>query len=73
MKSGFIYTLTSNKNNVLCVGVTSNPEQRIWQHLTVEFSDSFTSKYSLAKLVYYEQFISIEDTIFREKQLNPVK
>ena len=35
----------------------------------VEKQNAFTKKYNVTKLVYYEQFMSIEDAIVREKQL----
>ncbi|MGD9931959.1 MAG: GIY-YIG nuclease family protein [Mangrovibacterium sp.] len=66
---GYIYILTNKNNTVLYVGVTSNLSQRIWQHQTGKFPDSFTSKYHVTKLVYYEEFLSIADAIAREKQL----
>jgi putative endonuclease len=68
-KRGFVYILTNKLNNVLYVGVTSNLTQRLHQHRTGVFTNSFTSKYNVNKLVYYEEFLSIEDAIFREKQL----
>ena len=33
------------------------------------FSSSFTAKYNCDKLVYYENFIRIEEPIAREKQI----
>lgn len=51
------------------IGVTSNLTQRIQQHRNGFFKNSFTSRYNLTKLVYYERFLSIEDAISREKQL----
>lgn len=68
-KNGYVYILTNKNNSVLYVGVTSNLEQRIWQHRTGKFPDSFTSRYNVKKFVYYELFISVEDAIVREKQL----
>ncbi len=68
-KGGYIYILTNKTNSVLYVGVTSNLEQRILQHRTGKFPNAFTSRYNITKLVYYEEFLSIEDAIKREKQL----
>ncbi len=66
---GYIYILTNKTNTVLYVGVTSNLVQRLHQHRTGYFKDAFTSRYNLTKLVYYENFLTIEDAIHREKQL----
>ncbi len=68
-KGGYIYILTNKTNSVLYVGVTSNLEQRILQHRTGKFPNAFTSRYNITKLVYYEEFLSIEDAIKREIQL----
>ena len=69
MKKGYIYILTNNNNTVLYIGVTSNLTQRIQQHQTGYFKNAFTSRYNLNKLVYYEEFLNIDDAIRREKQL----
>lgn len=49
-------------------GVTSDLEQRVWQHKTGAFQ-GFSSKYKVVNLVYYEEFSDIEVAIKREKQL----
>ena len=68
-KRGFVYILTNQSNNVLYVGVTSDLATRLHQHRTGVFKNSFTSRYNVNKLVYYEEFLSMADAIFREKQL----
>jgi putative endonuclease len=68
-KSSFIYILTNKGNKVLYTGVTSNLEQRLHQHRTEFFKDSFTSRYKVDKLVYYEEFPNITDAIAREKKI----
>lgn len=65
---GCIYILTNTHNTVLYTGVTSDLQKRIWQHTNKEFLSSFTSKYNCDKLVYYENFIRIEEAIAREKK-----
>lgn len=69
MKSGFIYILTNKNNTTLYVGVTSNIVQRIQQHKDKKYKNSFSARYNLNKLVYYETFHWIGDAIAREKQL----
>lgn len=69
MKPGFIYILTNKNNTTLYVGVTSHFVQRKAQHRDKVFPHSFTAKYNLNKLVYYEAFQEIGDAIGREKQL----
>ena len=69
MKPGFIYIITNKNNTTLYVGVTSNLPQRIRQHQDKSLKNSFSARYNLNKLVYYEQFQMIGDAIGREKQL----
>jgi len=56
----------------LYIGVTSNLSKRIYEHKQ-GFIDSFTKKYNLKKLVYYEIFDDIAEAINREKQLKKYK
>ena len=69
MKPGFVYILTNKNNTTLYVGVTANLEQRIKQHRSKVDKKSFTARYNLDKLVYFESFQMIGDAIAREKQL----
>ena len=69
IKGGAIYMLTNSNNTVLYTGVTSNIVSRLYQHRNGTFKRSFSSKYALNKLVYYEVFLNIEDAIAREKQI----
>ncbi len=69
VKEGYIYIITNLNNTVLYTGVTSDLGKRIKEHQTGRFLNSFTSRYNVSKLVYYEKFLSITDAIAREKQI----
>lgn len=69
MKPGFIYIITNKNNTTLYVGVTWNLKRRIQQHKQKVYPRSFSARYNLNKLVYYEAFQMIGDAIAREKQL----
>jgi putative endonuclease len=69
MKPGFIYIITNKNNTTLYLGVTSNLSKRIMEHKQKRYLKSFSARYNLNKLVYYEQFQMIGDAIRREKQL----
>lgn len=69
MKPGFIYIITNTYNTTLYIGVTSNLPERIIEHKEKRYQNSFSARYNLYKLVYYEQFQMIGDAIGREKQL----
>ncbi|MGB4107919.1 MAG: GIY-YIG nuclease family protein [Alphaproteobacteria bacterium] len=63
-----IYFMTSENNNALYIGVTSNLKKRIYEHKN-DLIDGFTRKYKCHKLIYFEDFNDPENAILREKQL----
>ncbi|WP_452223765.1 GIY-YIG nuclease family protein [Lacinutrix chionoecetis] len=69
MKPGYIYILTNKNNTTLYVGVTATLKERVQQHKDKADAKSFTARYNLNKLVYYEAHQMIGDAIAREKQL----
>lgn len=68
-RGGAVYILTNKNNTVLYIGVTSDLKKRMYEHQNKLYSSSFTAKYNIDKLVYFESFFSIEEAIAREKQL----
>jgi len=69
MKGRAVYILTNKNKTTLYVGVTSDITRRIYEHRSGKLQNSFTKKYNLNILVYYEGFHRIEDAIAREKQI----
>ncbi len=65
----WIYIITNRKKGVLYVGVTSKLKDRIESHKTRKYKNSFSARYNLDKLVYFEEFDSIVTARAREKQL----
>ncbi len=66
---GYTYILFNKKNGTLYVGVSTDLEKRMQEHRQKLYPNSFTAKYNVDKLGYYELFDRIEDAIYREKQL----
>lgn len=66
--SAYVYIVTNGFEGVLYTGVTSDIIKRIYEHKD-ELHHSFSQKYNLKKLVYYEVFEDIENAIKREKQI----
>ena len=69
MKPGFIYIITNKHQTAVYTGVTSNLPQRIVEHKDKKYKNSFSARYNVNILVYYEQFQWIGDAIAREKQI----
>lgn len=68
-KRGWTYILTNKNHTVLYVGVTSNLPKRIEEHKTGKYKTSFTHRYNVTILVYFEKYESIVAAIAREKQI----
>ena len=68
MHDYFVYLITNKENSVLYTGVTNNLERRLLEHKNKTI-EGFTEKYSICKLVYYENFSDINLAIAREKQI----
>jgi putative endonuclease len=68
MKKGYVYILSNEARTTFYVGVTSNLLQRIRTHKEGSES-SFSRKYTLRKLLYFEEHPTVRTAIQREKQL----
>jgi putative endonuclease len=60
--------MASKRNGMLYIGITSNLSQRVYQHKHKNVY-SFTSKYDVNQLVYFEIISDVYSAIKREKQL----
>ena len=63
-----IYILANRRNGTLYIGVTSDLNRRVWEHVT-DVVDGFTSRYGVHILVYAEFHATMEQAILREKRL----
>ena len=63
----FVYILTNKTNVVLYTGITNNLERRLWEHQNEIDKNSFTAKYHVHKLVYFEVTSDSLSAIAREK------
>jgi putative endonuclease len=64
----YVYILTNKSKTVIYTGVTNNLSQRLQQHKSRLNPKSFTSRYNVYYLLYFEEFTSIKDAIAREKR-----
>lgn len=64
----FTYILT-NFQQTLYTGMTNDIIRRMQEHKTRHNPKSFSAKYNLNKLIYFESFKTAEEAIIREKQI----
>ena len=64
----YVYIVTNKPFGTLYIGVTKDLIKRIYEHKS-KFVNSFSKKYSLGKLVYFEVHNDIYEAIKREKSL----
>ncbi|MET0905134.1 MAG: GIY-YIG nuclease family protein [Bradyrhizobiaceae bacterium] len=64
----YVYMLASKKNGVLYIGVTRDLVRRVYEHKTSAVK-SFTSRYNVTLLVWFEIYDDPLTAITREKEL----
>lgn len=69
IRGGCVYLITNFQNTTLYTGVTSDLRSRIEDHKRGKYSNSFSKRYKLKKLVYFESHADIEEAIAREKYI----
>ena len=67
--AAYVYIISNAYNNVLYVGLTVDLKGRIHKHRTKYYPKSFSAKYNVYKLVYYETFDNKYEAYARENQL----
>ena len=65
----YVYILTNTHRTVLYTGVTRDLVRRVYEHKHHLDKNSFTAKYNVEFLVYYETTSDVEAAIEREKQI----
>ena len=65
----YFYIMTNAHNTVLYCGATIDLYKRIQEHKNGVFKNSFTIKYNIDKLVYFETFSIAGHAFEREKQI----
>ena len=71
-RGGHVYMMTNKRYGVLYVGVTADLAARVTQHREAKGGE-FTSKYNCRRLVYVEEYPTIEEAIAREKAMKAWK
>ena len=64
----WVYILASNPGGTLYVGVTNNLVRRVYEHRE-GLAESFTKRYGIKTLVYFEPRETIATALQREKNI----
>ena len=65
----YVYILTNATGVAIYVGVTNDLVRRMHEHRNHLDPNSYTAKYNIHKLVYYEYTGDVRGAIEREKQI----
>jgi putative endonuclease len=66
---GYFYIMTNAHHTVLYCGATNDLHRRVQEHKNGAYASSFTLRYNINKLVYFEIFSFAADAFAREKQV----
>jgi len=65
----YVYIITNKQRGTLYIGETSRLKIRIYQHKNKSHPTTFSARYNLDKLVYFESYETKVKARLREKQM----
>ena len=65
----YVYILSNHLNTAIYTGVTRDLVRRVYEHKHHMDPNSYTAKYSIHNLVYFESTCDVNAAIEREKQI----
>ncbi len=71
MQIYYVYIVTNKTKSVLYIGITNNLYRRLHEHAEniLLGKPTFAAKYKVRFLIYFEEYVWIQDAISRETQL----
>ena len=69
----YVYIITNKSKTVLYTGMTNNLKRRLQEHKEKLNPNSFTTKYNVGFLLYYEHYGWVQQAIAREKEIKLLK
>ncbi|MCT4628341.1 GIY-YIG nuclease family protein [Winogradskyella sp.] len=65
----YVYIITNKPKGVLYIGFTKDLKRRLYQHKNKVHPTTFSSRYNLNKLVFFESFETEKEARLREKRV----
>ena len=65
----YVYILSNAQKNVIYTGITNDLVRRVYEHKNHLDKGSFTARYNVTRLVYFEHTNDANSAIEREKQI----
>ncbi|MFZ1809006.1 MAG: GIY-YIG nuclease family protein [Cyclobacteriaceae bacterium] len=69
IRGGSVYIITNKSRTTIYTGSTANLQARLIEHKEKYNPASFSARYNLNMLIYYENFHNIEEAIERERYI----
>ncbi len=69
MKYYYVYITANKRRTVFYIGITNNLQRRAFEHTMKLNPNSFTAKYNVDELVYFETYTDVREAIAREKEI----
>lgn len=69
----YVYIITNKAKTVLYTGMTNNLTRRLQEHKEKLNPNSYTAKYNVEFLLYYEHYGWVQQAIAREKEIKLMK
>ena len=69
----YVYILTNKNHTVLYTGITNDLIKRVYEHKKHCDKESFTARYKVEQLIYFEETNDVKSAIEREKQIKSWK
>ena len=73
IKIWYVYIATNYTNSVFYTGITNDLKKRIWEHRQELDKKSFTSRYKIYKLIWFEEFTNPSEAITAEKKIKGLR
>jgi putative endonuclease len=69
----WVYMMTNKSRTIIYTGFTTDILARMWEHFTKQLPTSFTARYNVNQLVYFEGFLSVTEAESAERYIKGKK